>query len=235
MQHRDFRAVPIIALVCIASSMRATAQSLPPDVRNGHWAATPVQIALRNQILSVEADKNFHGDAKVTHRQAVIALARLGKALETGAWQRSASVPVSVSKTAVAPKSGAWETQGVSRYVFATVLTRLGDYANNGLVRAQPTEKDTGKSIVVPPAVAVALSKSSSAYTAMIYLAGHRMVGPDSPLLSADDKTLTAAEMTRAMKDLISGLTDRMTDLGHDADGSTHDEAFHLKKPIQKN
>jgi len=141
MPHRDFWRVPIITLGCIALSIRATAQSLPPDVRAGHWAATPVQIALKNQILSVEADKNFHGDAKVTHRQAVIALARLGKALETGVWQRSASVPVSFVKTSIAPKSGAWENQGVSRYVFATVLTRIGDYANNGLVRAKPSEK----------------------------------------------------------------------------------------------
>ncbi|MCW3051731.1 MAG: S-layer y domain [Chthonomonadales bacterium] len=235
MQHRDFWRVPIIVLGCIALSARAMAQSLPPDVRAGHWAATPVQIALRNQILSVEADKNFHGDAKVTHLQAVIALARLGKALETGAWHKSASIPVSVAKTAVAPKSGAWEKQSVSRYVFATVLTRMGDYANNGLIRAQPSEKDTGKSLVVPPAVAVTLSKSSPAYASMTYLTGHRMVGPGSPLLSADDKTLTAAEMTRAMKDLVSGLTDRVTDLGHDADGNTHDESFHPKKSIKKN
>ena len=235
MPHRDFWRVPIIALGCIALSMRATAQSLPPDVRAGHWAATPVQIALKNQILSVEADKNFHGDAKVTHLQAVIALARLGKALETGAWQRRASVPVSFAKTSIAPKSGAWENQGVSRYVFATVLTRVGDYANNGLVRAQPSEKDTGKSVVVPPAVTVTLPRSSPAYASMSYLAAHRMVVPGSPLLSADDKTLTATEMTRAMKDLVIGLTDRVTDLGHDADGSTHDEAFHPKKSSPKN
>jgi len=235
MQHRDFWRVPIIALGCIALSVRAMAQSLPPDVRAGHWAAAPVQIALRNQILSVEADKNFHGDVKVTHQQAVIALARLGKALETGAWQKSASVPVSFAKTGVAPQAGAWEKQGVSRYVFATVLTRMGDYANNGLLRAKPGEKDTGKSTVVPPAVTVTLSRSSPAYASITYLADHRMVGPGSPLLSADDKTLTAAEMTRAMKDLIIGLTDRVTDMGHDADGNTRDEAFHPKNPVKKN
>ncbi len=235
MQRRDFRIAQIIALACVALSGRTMAQSLPPDVRASHWAATPVQVALRNHILSVEADKGFHGDAKVTHLQAVLALARLGKALEGGTWLGSASVPVTLAKTEVAPQSGAWEKQGVSRYVFATVMARMGDYANTGLVRAQPNEKDVGKSIVIPAPVAVKLPKSSAAYEALNYLVDHRMVSPGSALLSADDKFLQAAEMSRALRELVTGLTDRVTDLGHDADGNTHDEAFHPKNSAKKN
>jgi hypothetical protein len=235
MQRRGFRIIPIIALGCMALSARATAQSLPPDVRPGYWAAAPVQVVLRNHILSVEADRDFHGDAKVTHLQAVLALARMGKALEAGTWQNSKSVPVTVAKTDVAPKTGTWEAQSVSRYVFATVLARMGDYVSNGLVRAKPNEKDTGKSIAIPPPVAVTLPKSSTAYDALTYLASRRMIGPGSALLAADDKPLKATEMSRAMRELITGLTDRLTDIGHDADGSTHDESFHPKRPATKN
>lgn len=234
MQRRGFRTAQIIALGCVALSARTTAQSLPPDVRAGHWASTPVQVALRNHILSVEADKDFHGDAKMTHLQAVLALARLGKALETGAWQGSATVPVTVARTGVSPRSGAWESQSVSRYVFATVLTRMGDYANAGLARPQPTAKDLGKSAVLPP-VTITLPKSSPAYEALTYLASRRMVGPGSALLSADDKPLKASEMSRALRELVIGLTDRLTELGHDADGNTHDEAFHSKPSAKKN
>jgi len=245
MQRRGFWTAQIVALACAAWSVRAAAQSLPPqappapalpsDVRAGHWAAAQVQEILRNRVLSVGADRSFHGDAKVTHLQAVLALARLGTALEDGTWLGNASVPVTVAKTDIAPKSGAWEGQGVSRYVFAAVLTRMGDYANAGLVRAQPTEKDRAKSIAIPAPVAVTLPKSSPAYDALTYLAGHRMVGAGSALLSADDKPLTAAEMTRALRELVTGLTDRVTDLGHDENGATHDEAFHTKKLTKKN
>jgi hypothetical protein len=231
MQRRYFKAAFLAAWGWSALSTLASAQSLPPDVRAGHWAATPVQVALRNRILSVEADKSFHGDAKVTHLQAVLALARLGQALETGAWRGSASVPVTAAKTGVAPKTGTWEAQEVSRYVFATVLARVGDYTAAGLVRPQPNEKDLGKSVVLPPAVALKIPHSSPAYSALEYLAAHRMIGPGSPLLSPDDKPLKAAEMSRALKELVAGVNDRLTDVGHDENGGTHDEAFHRKNP----
>jgi hypothetical protein len=235
MQRTGIRTATIVALGCVAFAARTAAQSLPPDVRAGNWAATPVQVVLRNHILSVDTDKGFHGDAKVTHLQAVIALARLGKALEAGTWQGSASVPVAVAKTDIAPKSGTWEKQGVSRYVFATVLTRMADYASTGLVRAPSDDKDTGKSIIIPPPVAITLPKSNPAYESLTYLVSRRMIGPGSALLAADDKPLKATEMSRALRDLVTGLTDRVTDLGQDADGNTHDEAFHPKNPIKKN
>lgn len=235
MQRRDFKTVKIIALACVASAARASAQSLPPDVRAGHWASTPVQVVLRNHILSVAPDKGFHGDTKITHLQAILALARLGKALESGAWQGSASIAVTVAKTGIAPKSGAWEDQSVSRYVFATVTARMGDYVKAGMVRPQPNEKDLGKSIILPPPVAIKIPVTSPAYEALTYLASRRMVGPGSALLSPDDKLLKAAEMSRAMRELVAGLTDHLTDLGHDAAGNTHDEAFHPKLPAKKN
>ncbi len=234
MQGRGFRTAQFVAMGCMALSARTSAQSLPSDVRPGHWAATPVQVVLRNHILSLESDQGFHGDAKLTHLQAVLALSRLGKALETRTWQGSASVPITVAKTDVAPKTGTWEGQGVSRYVFATVVTRMGDYANNGLVRARPNEKETGKSIALPPPVAVTLPKTSPAYEALTYLASRRMIWPGSPLLSADDRPLKAGEMTRALKELVAGLNDRVTDIGHDAEGNTHDESFHPKPPVKK-
>ena len=235
MQNRVFPTACVIAFGCAASFARVSAQTLPSDVRAGHWAATPVQVVLRNHILSLDADKSFHGDTKITHMQAVLALARLGKALEAGGWQGSATIPVTVVKTGIAPKKGVWEEQTVSRYVFAVVLARMGDYANTGLVRAQPNEKDLGKSTAIPAAVAVTVPKSSPAYAALNYLTSRRMVGPGSALLTPDDKPLKAAEMSRALRELVTGLTDRLTDLGHDADGNTHDESFHPKNPVKKN
>lgn len=234
MQHRNFKPLPTpLVLGCIALATTASAQSLPPDVRTGHWAAAPVQSVLRNNILNLQPDKAFHGDAKITHTQAVIALARLGRTLEAHTWQSSPSIPIAFTKTHASPKSGPWETQGISRYVFAAAVARLGDYADNGIVRAKPDEKETGKSTVIQAPAAVKISKTNPAYEALTYLASHRMITPGSKLLTPDDKPLTAAEMTRALKDLMIGLNDRVTDIGHDADGNTHDEAFHTKKPTR--
>lgn len=229
MQHKGYSIAPLFALGCLACAGPLSAQSPPPDVRPGHWAAAPVQAALQNHILSLQADKNFHGDAKVTHLQAVIALARLGQALESGSWHAAPSVPISAAKTRVPPKEGSWEGRTVTRYVFATALTHMADYANNGIVRAKPTEKETGKSTLIPPPVAVKISKSNPAYDSLNFLASHRMVGPKSALLQADDKPLQAGEMSDALREFVLGLNDRVTDLGHDAEGNTHDEAFHPK------
>lgn len=234
MPRKGFNTAKILTLGCLALSARTSAQSLPPDVRAGHWAAVPVQAALRNHILSVEADKGFHGEAKVTHMQAVLALAEMARTLEAGTWQGRASVPVTVAKTGVAPKKGAWEGQAVSRYVFATVLTRMGDYARAGLIHAKPSEKALGKSTVIPDPAAVTVPKTSPAFAALTYLTSRRMVGPGSALLSPDDKPLQAAEMSRALRELITGLTDRWTDLGLDENGSTNDEAFHPKPAAKK-
>jgi hypothetical protein len=241
MQRRGFNVAKILTWGCMALpwgcltlSAGTSAQSLPPDVRAGHWAATQVQVALRNHILTVEADKGFHGDTKVTHLQALIALAGLARALEGGTWQGSATIPVTVAKTGVAPKKGAWESQAVSRYVFATVLTRMGDYAQAGLIRAKPNEKALGKSTVIPPPVAVTIPKTSPAYASLSYLASHRMIGLGSVLLFPDDKPLQATEMSRALRELVTGLNDRLTDLGQDEDGSTNDQAFHPKPATKK-
>lgn len=217
--------------MCVLGSAALTArtQSLPPDVRAGHWAAGPVQSVLRNQVLTLDSDKGFHGDARVTHKQAVLALAKLARALEAGTWQATKSVPLSVAKTGVAPKTGTWESQTVTRYVFSTVLARIGDYAAAGLTRPKPDEKDLGKSIALPPAVSVSLPKSNAAYESLAYLAERRMIGRGSPLLTADDNPLKAAEMSRAMRELVAGLTDRLTDLGHDENGATNDDALRNK------
>ena len=235
MQHSGFQTAAVVVLIGAALSARTSAQALPPDVRAGHWASTPVQVVLRNHILDVEADKSFHGDTRITHRQAVLALARLGRALEAGTWQGSATIPVTVTQTGVAPKKGAWEAQTVSRYVFATALARMGDYANAGLRRPQTSEKDFGKSIAIPVPVTIKIPKTNPAHDALVYLAARRMVGPGSALLSPDDKPLKAAEMSRALKELVTGLTDSLTDLGHDANGNTHDESFHPNPPAKKN
>ncbi len=214
-------------------TITAHTQTLPPDVRAGHWAAAQVQSVLRNGVLTAEADKAFHGDATVTHVQAILALAKLAHALEGGTWQASKSIPISSAKTGIAPKAGTWESKDVSRYVFASVLTRMGDFVTAVLVRPKADEKDLGKSIAIPDAVHLSVPKTSPAYDSLAFLAKGRMVTPGSPLLAADDKPLKSAEMSRALHDLVTGLNDRLTDLGHDEDGGTR-EAPHAPPAAKK-
>jgi hypothetical protein len=202
--------------------------TLPPDVKPGHWAASYVQEALNNSLISLPEDRQFHGEAKVTHAQAVIALAKLAQALETGKWQAQPSRPVS-SDVLKPLEHGDWRTQKVTRYELAKTLASMGDYVANGLPRPAADAKDLGKSSVLPPKPTVKLAKTHPAYSSLVYLADAKMITSDSPLLLADNKPLLGSELSRALAQMVIGLTNRFTELGLDEQGSTPDKSFHNK------
>lgn len=210
----------------------AGAQELPRDVRANHWAASAVQNALSNGLLSLGSDKLFHGEAKVTHTQTVIALARLGHALEEHSWKSHPSQALT-DKVMAPLLKGDWRKLPVTRYTFAYVVTRYADYLSNGLPPAD-TAADKGKSAALPPAASVSIADSHPAHAALVYLTSARMLWAKSALLKPDDQPLKGSELSQALSQLAAGVTDRQTSLGFDANGSTPDASFH-KEPTKKN
>src|SRR5947207_1419049 len=134
MRRNGFQA--LLTLCALALPTLASAQALPSDVGSNHWAASAVQTVLKNSVMSISSDKAFHGEAKVTHKEAVVALAKL---------------------------------------------------------------------------------------------ADNHMIWPGSPLLTADDKPVQGEEMSRGLMEMITGLNNKFTELGHDEKGNTIDNSFHGK------
>lgn len=200
----------------------------PKDVTASHWAAPAVEAALQNGILSLESGK-FNGDDKVTRAEAVVTLAKLARALETGKWKARGSVPIP-SKVVKTLEKGNWQAQPVTRYALAMTVSRLADYVTNGIQRAKPGEKDVNKSIVLPPKPEIALPKTDPAYESLRYLVDKRMLWPKSPLLKPDSGTLTGAQWSVALAQMVTGLTNQLTDLNKEADGSTKDRSFRNKR-----
>jgi hypothetical protein len=219
-----------LGLYLASLGVGVSAATLPPDVRSNHWAATAVAETLENGVLSAQPDGQFHGEAWVTRGQAAIALARLAHALEQAKWHVAKSRPVPVTVVPTLEK-GVWKQRPVTRYMFASLLARFGDYVTNGITRAPAGSKDTAKSEALPPKAAVKLAANNPAYASLTYLADRHMVWPDSPLLTADSQPLKGSEASRAIAEMVIGLNDRLTELGHDAEGNTLDPSFHPKKP----
>jgi hypothetical protein len=204
--------------------------SIPPDVRANHWAHAAVGQVLKNGVMTLPDGHAFHGEAKVTHTQAVISLARLAQALEAGKWKSSASVPLP-NKAVVGPTSRGWRQQMVTRYMLASVLARFGNYVANGEQRPGPNDKAFGQSEAIPDKATVTVSSAHPAYASLVYLTKNRMVWPGSPLLKPDDRPLRGAELSRALNEMAAGLNDRLTDIGHDAEGNSIDVNSKPRKP----
>lgn len=220
--------LPAALAVCLAGSFPfAAADTLPSDVRPNHWAAKAVPQALENGILSLQSDKQFHGDAKVTRAQTAIAIAKLARTLENNTWKKQSSVAIPDRVDAIMDQT-TWKKQLVSRYVLAYTLTRMGNYVANGLPRPKPGVSDLGKSVAIEP-VTISVPRSNPAYESLAYLAKNRMIRPNSPLLKADDSPIQGEEISRALTDMTVGLNDRLTSMNHDANGETPDATFHTK------
>lgn len=227
MRHLLFATLFVMSVT--ARALAGPASTLPSDIRPGHWAAKSVKQVLLNGVLTVQSDGKFHGDARVTHTQAVIALARLGHLLEQGQWKdTAASQPVPDSVINVFDRTD-WKHQALRRYTCAAVLSRFADYFTNGVPRPKPDSK-VGKSEVLE-AVKVTLAPSHPAYSAVAYLAQNRMIKPDSPLLKPDDNPITGKELSAALSSLAIGLNDRLTDLGKTPDPAPPDEGTAKPKP----
>lgn len=225
MRLRTLFAIGVLSL----SSLRGFAQGLPADVRPNHWAADSVRIALQSKVLAVSKDKAFHGEAKVTKTEAVIAIASLARLLEANQWKAkpSQAIPAKADKLA---EQTEWRSQPLTRYAFARLLTRSADLFTNGVQRASAASKDRGKSVKIPPKPALKLASAHPAYASVLYLATHRMLYSDSPFLAPDDKPVQASEAAKGLAQVLMGLVDANTDMGKDADGNTIDRSFH-KKP----
>ncbi|HLK55006.1 MAG TPA: S-layer homology domain-containing protein [Chthonomonadaceae bacterium] len=220
---------PVLFTLCaLALPTLASAQGLPSDVRSNHWAVPAVQAVLKNNVMSVSSDKGFHGEAKVTHQEAVLALAKLARALENNTWQRNHSAPVP-DKVAQTLSKDDWKTQPLTRFALASILARFGDYAAAGLSRPGPGAKELGKSIALPGKATITAPHTNPAYASLTYLAENHMIWPKSPLLTADDKPVQGEEMSQALMEMITGLNNKFTELGHDENGSTIDNSFHNK------
>ncbi len=212
-------AIALCTRVCVA-------QSLPSDVRANHWAAESVKVALQNKILALQPDKAFHGEAKVTKTEVVNALAATAQLLDTNQWKAHKSKALlPLADNIVEGKE--WRTQPITRYALAKILVQSADLFTNSIQRANPTSKDTGKSIKIPPKPKVTLAATHPAYKAVSYLANHKMLYASSPYLNPDDKQTTAAEVSAGLAHLLIGLIDRHTDMMKDADGNTIDRSFH--------
>jgi hypothetical protein len=219
-------------LCALAVPAGSLAAGQPTDVPSNHWAARPVQEVLQNDVMTPTASGRFQGDALVTRTQAVIALAKLARALEDGTWHRAASVPVT-NKAVKTLQQGDWKQRPVTRYTLAAVLARTGDYVANGLPRPASDAKDLGKSITLKK-VSVTVSRTNPAYDSLTYLADRRMIAPDSPLLKSDGRPVHGDELSRAITEMVVGLNDRLTPLGLDAEGNSPDASFHQKRPSGK-
>ena len=125
--------------------------------------------------MSLSDDKQFHGEAKVTHAQAVIALAKLAQALEKGKWQARTLRPVA-GEILKPLEHGDWRTQKVTRYELAKTLASMGDYVANGLPRPAPDAKNLGKSTALPPRPTIKIAKTNPAYSSLVYLADANMI-----------------------------------------------------------
>jgi hypothetical protein len=217
------------ACAVVLFAARAHGGQLPPDVRAGHWAAPAVTRALQAGLLGVQADKRFHGDAKVTRLEAVMALGKLGHALVEGTWKsggRSRPVPDSVSAVW---ETTDWKGEPVRRYTFAVILTRFGDYVSNAVPRPA-NGANVGKSEILPN-VSVKVSSKSPAYGTLMYLASNRMITPDSVLLKADNAPLLGGDLSRALAEVATGVNDRLTDIGKSEDGSVPKGVFQKPAP----
>ena len=194
------------------------AQALPADVRPNQWAATSVAAILKNGVLSVQSDKLFHGDAKATSSEAVIALAKMARKIESGEWKPGSGKPVSNKVLSIWEKTD-WKTQPLRRYALAAVLNRFGDYIVKGLPKLKSGAKRLGASETLEQAP-IDLAKTDPAYASLLYLAKNRMISPKSALLKPDGSPVSGATMSIALRDLAIGLTDRMTEASSEEDGA---------------
>jgi hypothetical protein len=99
----------------------------------------------------------------------------------------------------------------------------------HGLRRAPADSQERAKSAVLPPKATIAVSPASPAYASLTYLANNHMIWPGSPLLKPDDQPIRGAELSRALAEMVAGLNNLVTDLGHDEEGNTPDKSFQKK------
>ena len=227
IKFNRFRSLVLLSLLMTATL--AKSDSLPKDVRDNHWAANAVSACLKNDTISLQSDRQFHGDAKVSRTEVALSLAKLAQRITKGAWIVGSSKPIS-GKVVKTWETTDWKKQPVRRYALAAILSRFADYYVKSIKKPAAGTKELGKSEVLK-SVTVALEKSDPAYEAVSFLARYRMIQPGSPLLKPGDQPVTGLEMSRLLKDLALGMIDQDSELGLDENGSTIDKNSRKPKP----
>lgn len=200
----------------------ALGQALPPDVRADHWAASAVTSVLTNKVMRLTDGKQFHGDAKVTRTEAIIAIANLARLLEAQQWKTKPSNAL-VKRAEVLVDQTDWKSQPVTRFAFAKVIARSGDYFTNAMKRGAPNSKDRAKSVAIPARGSLKVPTSHPAYASLSYLISKNALWSNSPLLLPDDKPVAPKEVSTALAQMLAGMNNIVTDLGKEPDGSTPD------------
>ena len=140
-------------------------------MRPNQWAATSVAAILKNGVLSVQSDKLFHGDAKATRSEAVIALAKMARKIESGEWKPGSGKPVSNKVLSIWEKTD-WKTQPLRRYALAAVLNRFGDYVVKGLPKPKAGAKRLGASETLEQALKPQTSKPARSRRGSFFMGG---------------------------------------------------------------
>ncbi|MDE2127066.1 MAG: hypothetical protein KGJ62_10790 [Armatimonadetes bacterium] len=219
-------------LLCLtASAIPCAAQgALPRDVPRSNWAAKSVHACLANGVMRT-AGGLFRGSAEATQQDVVIALAQLGRLLYAGRWQGGPSRPVNTESSRASINNTHFFHGTVTRYVLADSLCRMADYFQNAVHLPWKGGKQLGHSAALPAIVKSRLPAGNPARVAFAYLATHRELWPDSPLLHATHAGITGDELSSALAELVVGLNNLRTPLGLDANGNTPDFTFHKRTP----
>lgn len=222
------RCITLAAITCCTLiTGPGTAQKQPSDMRPNHPARQEVLQVLAHNVMDFTDGTNFRGEARVSRTQAVIAIAKLARAIENGQWKARPSVPL----PAKAPTMQVVDTrQPVTRYTLATVLARLGNYLTNALSRPSGPGPDLARTDALPAPPRITVPASHPAHASLTYLASKRLIWPGSPLLKPDDKPLQSVELSRALAEMTTGLINQWTELGKDEEGNTPDRSFRNRK-----
>ena len=216
----------LLSLLFIASNSSSAA--LPADVKADHPAAKAIERMLSMHVLSAPGGK-FSGATAVSRTELASVLRQMAVTIAARKWKVEKSVPLTAKGVFPLIESGTWTKQHVSRYTMAISLARVGDYFENGMHRAAPGLKDTGKSetkLFTKPTI----PSNHPAKISLNYLAAHKMLWKDSPLLQVDNTNFTAKDFSFAVAQMIVGLNDQLTSLNLDEKGESKDATFHQKK-----
>ena len=223
MRSIFLRLMVVQSTLFISSAVSA----LPKDVPSHSWASHAVEVALSNGILTTDSHGRFDGKAEVTVAEVANSLEKLSKRIIAKRWVDSSSSPLPKGSNTIL-EHGDWEHKRVNRYMLAAVLVRMGDYCEHGILRAPNGAKDTDKSTALPSVPVITMAKSNPAYSAVHYLALHHMLWKDSPLLSANT-TINGKVLSTVLAQMVVGLNNMLTSLGHDAENDTPDASFHAR------
>jgi hypothetical protein len=209
---------PLSAAIALAATLwgMTSGAALPPDVRSTHWAAPAVNRTVKAGVLRVQADGQFHGEARVTRSEVAIAIAALGKQLLQGSWSAPGKAKAVPDSVATVWTETDWKTAPVRRYTLAAIVARLADYITVAVKRPSPSPK-LGRSEILQPIPAASL-QAGPGLEAMKYLNRQHMLRPDSPLLKPDSTPLTGGELSKILAEFTDGVNDQMTALDSDED-----------------